>query len=66
MSRVPFKFRQCDVTRAVRAVTAAGLKVAAVRVDPATGTIEIATGDSPAQDPLDEELTEFEARHGRN
>jgi hypothetical protein len=37
-------FRQHDVTRALRAATAAGLNVASVEIDPATGRITIRTG----------------------
>jgi hypothetical protein len=47
----------------VRAAASAGLKVAAVKIDPATGVIEVVTGDSPVQDskPLDAWM----AKHAR-
>jgi hypothetical protein len=53
MSRGRCTFRQRDLTRAVKAVVAAGLRVAGVKVS-AQGEIEIVTGDermrdSPAQ-----------------
>jgi hypothetical protein len=38
-------FKQHDVTRALRAATAAGLNVTAVEIDPATGKITIKTGE---------------------
>jgi hypothetical protein len=49
MSRRPSSFRQRDLTRAVKAVVAAGLRVAGVKVS-AQGDIEVVTGDEGVQD----------------
>jgi hypothetical protein len=49
MSRRPASFRQRDLTRAVKAVLAAGLHVAGVKVS-AQGDIEVVTGDERVQD----------------
>jgi len=58
------KFRQCDVTRAVKALAKAGVAVASVEIAP-DGKIVIATGtDLKVQsNDLDRELAEFEAQH---
>jgi hypothetical protein len=49
MTRRPSAFRQSDLTRAVRAVVAAGLRVAGVKVS-AQGDIEVVTGDERVHD----------------
>jgi hypothetical protein len=49
VTRRPSAFRQSDLTRAVKAVIAAGLHVAGVKVS-AQGDIEVVTGDGRAQD----------------
>jgi len=50
MTRGRSAFRQQDVKRAVKAVTAAGLAIAGLKVNPQTGSIEIVTGTPGAQD----------------
>jgi hypothetical protein len=49
MSRVPSTFRQADVTRAVKAVTAAGVDIARIEIDKA-GKIVIVAGKPEARD----------------
>jgi hypothetical protein len=48
MSRRPAAFRQSDLTRAVKAVTAAGVGIARVEIDKA-GKIIIITGETTDQ-----------------
>ena len=66
MARGPSSFRLVDVTRALRAVAAAGVGIVRVEVD-RDGKIVVVTQPSPAgpQDELDRELADFEARHGQ-
>jgi hypothetical protein len=50
MSRAAATFRQHDITRALRAVTAAGMKAARVEIDP-TGKIVVQLGGGERIDP---------------
>jgi hypothetical protein len=67
MSRAPLPFRQRDLTRAIRAVTVAGVGIARVEIGP-DGKIVVVTQQSlpTPQSDLDRELAEFEARHGQS
>jgi hypothetical protein len=57
------KFRQCDVTRAVKGVVKAGASVERLRIEISPTKIVIMTGTEATQgDDLDRELAEFEAR----
>ena len=59
MTRRPASFRQRDLTRAVKAVIAAGLHVAGVKVS-ARSDIEVVTGDDRAQDSPIQEVNEWD------
>jgi hypothetical protein len=48
--RSPSTFRQQDVTKALRAAVAAGLRVTGFKLDVNTGKIEVETGNPEAQD----------------
>jgi hypothetical protein len=53
MSRAPQTFRQRDVTKAVKGVTAAGVTVAKVEVDKAGKIVVVAGRADKTQDPAD-------------
>jgi hypothetical protein len=66
-SRPRSAFRQRDVTRAVKAVAAAGVSIARVEIDK-TGKITIIAAtpaEAGQQDDLDRELQDWEARYGQ-
>jgi hypothetical protein len=69
LMRRPSAFRKTDVTRATRAVLAAGLGIARVEIA-RDGGIVVVPGNSEGQaaassDDLDRELAEFKAHHGQ-
>jgi hypothetical protein len=59
VTRRPPAFRQSDLTRAVKAVIAAGLHVAGVKVS-VQGDIEVVTSDARAQDSPSREGNEWD------
>jgi hypothetical protein len=67
MARGRSIFRQQDVTRAVKAVAAAGVGISRVEIDNAGKIVIVSstglTGES--QSDLDKELQEWETRHGQ-
>lgn len=66
MARRNLKFKERDVSRAIRGVVNAGISVGRVMVDRDGNIVVIASqpGDViEASDDLDRELQEFEARH---
>jgi hypothetical protein len=70
MARASSTFRQQDVTRALKAVTAAGVDIARIEIDKAGKIVIVTTneesqGGPAVQDDLDRELAAFEARHGQ-
>ena len=68
MSRRPCKFKQSDVTRALRGAAKAGVEVGRIEIAK-DGTIIVVPSSMvvvACQDDLDRELSEFEARHGQD
>jgi hypothetical protein len=59
MARAPSTFRQQDVTRAVRAVTAAGVHIARIEIDKA-GKIVIITDGADRLGKNGEEVNEWD------
>ena len=59
MARAPSTFRQQDVTRAVKAVTAAGVHIARVEIDK-TGKIVIITADTTGRPSETKEANEWD------
>jgi hypothetical protein len=59
MARAPSTFRQQDVTRAVKAVAAAGVHIAKVEIDK-SGKITIITADAPAALDAGKEANEWD------
>jgi hypothetical protein len=66
MARRPCTFKQQDLTRALRAMLAAGIKIQRVEIEAGKFTI-ISASESPqtSEDELDKELAELEARYGQ-
>jgi hypothetical protein len=60
MARAPSTFRQQDVTRAVKAVAAAGVGIARVEIDK-SGKIVIVTVDAPSTPGEGRETNEWDA-----
>jgi hypothetical protein len=60
MSRAPSTFRQQDVTRAVKAVAAAGVGIARVEIDKAGKITIVAVGAEPAEGKGRQEANEWD------
>ena len=66
MARVSSTFRQQDVTRAVKAVTAAGVDIARVEITKDGKIVIVTAAEAAVPSDLDRELEEFRARHGQS
>jgi hypothetical protein len=65
MARAPSTFRQQDVTRAVKAVAAAGVGIARVEIDK-TGKIVIIPGDRQAAEAAGSDLDNWIAKRAKD
>jgi hypothetical protein len=65
MSRRVAPFRQHEVTRALRAAIAAGLKVSGYEIDPATGRIIVNTTGEPRESNPTSDLERWLVKHGQ-
>jgi uncharacterized protein GlcG (DUF336 family) len=56
MARAPLKFKQSDVTRAVKAARAAGLNVGRIEIDPSGRIVLVSQNDNapPAETAFDQ------------
>ena len=64
MARAPSAFRQSDVSRAVRAATAAGMQIDRVEIDPIKGKIVVVAAGKPINEPVTE-FDRWKASHAR-
>ena len=63
--RRPSKFKKTDVTRAAKAVLAAGVDIARVEIEPITGKITIMTSSASRAEKITE-LDTWMAEHARS
>jgi hypothetical protein len=64
MARASSTFRQRDVTKALKAASAAGLRITSYKIDPQTGKIEVVT-EKPGKQDSSMLLDQWIANHAR-
>ena len=64
MARGSSTFRQRDVTKALKAASAAGLRITGYKIDPQTGKIEVVT-EKPEKQDSSMLLDQWIANHAR-